>query len=57
MVRVQYGTTPLVVAADNGHLDVVTALIEGRADIEVKADVSSRTFWRQTSKACARSLG
>jgi hypothetical protein len=38
---VQSEATPLFVASYNGHFETVKALIEGRADVEAKAKVSS----------------
>ena len=36
----QYGTTPLIYAAYNGHLPVVEYLVEKGADLEAKDKVS-----------------
>jgi len=35
----QYDFTPLMVASANGHLHIVSYLIEARADLDVKAEV------------------
>jgi hypothetical protein len=37
--RVQDGWTPLIAASFHGHVDIVKALIEGRADLEAKDKV------------------
>ena len=44
----QYGRTPLHVAAEKDHVDVVTKLVEGGADPNVEDEVS--TFY---PKKCA----
>ena len=38
---VQDGATPLYIASQEGQLEVVKALIERRADVEAKTNVSS----------------
>jgi len=43
---VQDGGTPLYIASQNGHLEAVKALIEGRADVEAKFQVSSTSSTR-----------
>eukprot|EP00949_MAST-11_sp_MAST-11-sp1_P004641 g4641.t1 len=45
------GYTPLMFASMNGHLDIVTALLDARADIRAKTKKKGRTamYW-----ACAR---
>lgn len=44
----QAGTTPLMCAAQNGHEDVVSILLEHKAKVDIKRKVNRvfiRTFW------------
>ena len=36
--HVEVGSTPLIAAAENGHLDAVKALVAGGADVSVRSD-------------------
>ncbi len=41
---VQNGATAVMVAAQNGHCEVVRMLLEAKADINIKANVSDINF-------------
>ncbi len=41
---VQGGATALLVAAQNGHCEVVRMLLEAKADVNIKANVSD-VYW------------
>ena len=41
---VQDGFTALMVAAQNGHCEVVRMLLEAKADVNIKANVSDVNF-------------
>ena len=51
---VQTGATPLLVASQDGHLELVKALIERRADVEAKAKESSTSGTKTHTRARAR---
>ncbi|MFK7991078.1 MAG: ankyrin repeat domain-containing protein [Sandaracinaceae bacterium] len=36
--HVEFGTTPLIAAAENGHLDAAKALVEGGANPSVRSE-------------------
>jgi len=46
----QYGSTPLHYAARNGHLKVAGALLEARADITAKNNVSEGEVGRRRAE-------
>ena len=41
---VQDGGTALIVAAQNGHCEVVRMLLEAKADVNIKANVSDVSY-------------
>ena len=41
---VQDGSTALIVAAQNGHCEVVRMLLEAKADVNIKANVSDVSY-------------
>ena len=50
--HVEFGTTPLIVAAEKGHLEAVKALVDGGAKLGVRSD------WdRHTALEAARTAG
>ena len=42
---VQDGYTALIVAAQNGHCEVVRMLLEAKADVNIKTNVSDVSYW------------
>ena len=42
---VQDGFTALMVAAQNGHCEVVRMLLEAKADVNIKTNVSDVSYW------------
>lgn len=50
--HVEFGSTPLIAAAENGHLSAVQALVEGGADPDVRSD-----WEKQTALDAARERG
>ncbi|MEM7606433.1 MAG: ankyrin repeat domain-containing protein [Myxococcota bacterium] len=49
--HVEFGTTPLIAAAEKGHLEVVKALVEGGADPAVRSDWDRHTALEAARKA------
>jgi ankyrin repeat protein len=45
MFSYQNGCTALYVASQNGHLAVVTALVNGGADLNLQSKVSTRIYY------------
>ena len=48
----QKGWSPLLIASSNGHLEVVKALIEARADVNQANKVHYNTFTHQHKYVC-----
>ena len=50
--HVEFGSTPFIAAAENGHLEAVQALVQGGADPSVRSD-----WEKQTAQDAAKERG